>query len=56
MAYVSGARPTSLDRKRARQRVLLIGCLIVVIGILVWGVLEYSTGPQQISAPAEADP
>ena len=56
MAYVSGARPTSLDRKRARQRVLLIGCLIVVIGILVWGVLEYSTRPQQISAPAEADP
>lgn len=56
MAYVTGARPTSLDRKRKRQRILFTCCLIVVIGVLIWGILEFATRPAQISAPTEANP
>ena len=53
MYYVTGARPTRLDRKRKRQRNIGFACLIILALILIWGIVEYST--KQPDRPAQTE-
>lgn len=45
MVYLSNARPTSRDRKRARQQKIAFVGLLILVAVLIWGIVEYATKP-----------